>query len=171
MDSVGTDRVTFSWTAVPGALSYEVSTNAGGTWSTPSSGATGLTHTVTGLRPLTDVTLVVRAIGAASCQVSASLPLTQKTRPDQIYIPNSFTPNGDGLNDILLVYGYTIKNVRFAVFNQWGEKIFESTNQASGWNGTYRGKMQPSGVYMYVCQLTLNDGSTQVKKGSINLVR
>jgi gliding motility-associated-like protein len=113
----------------------------------------------------------VRAKGAAVCQVSASLPVTQKTRPDQIYIPNSFTPNGDGLNDMLLVYGYTIRNLRFMVFNQWGEKIFESNNQASGWNGTYRGKAQPSGVYMYVCQLTLLDGTTQVKKGSINLVR
>ncbi len=171
VDSVGTDRVTFSWTAVTGALSYEVSTNAGTTWSTPSSGPTGLTHTVTGLSPLTDVTLIVRAKGAAACQVSTSLPVTQKTRPDQIYIPNSFTPNGDGLNDMLLVYGYTIRNVRFMVFNQWGEKIFESNNQASGWNGTYRGKAQPSGVYMYVCQLTLVDGTTQVKKGSINLVR
>ncbi len=171
VDSVGVDRVIFSWNAVPNALSYEVSTNAGSTWSTPSSGSTGLTHTVLGLNPLTDVTLVVRAIGSAPCQVSVSQPLTQKTRPDQIYIPNTFTPNGDGLNDRLMVYGYTIRNMRLMVFNQWGEKVFESTNQASGWNGTHRGKPQPSGVYMYVCQLTLLDGTTQLKKGSINLVR
>lgn len=171
VDSIGTDRVIFSWNAIPGALTYEISTNSGSTWSTPSSGPTGLTHTAMGLAPLTDVTFVVRAKGSAPCQVSISLPVTQKTRPDQIYIPNSFSPNGDGLNDIMLVYGYTIRNLRFTVFNQWGEKIFESNNQASGWNGTHKGKMQPSGVYMYICQLTLVDGTTQVKKGSINLVR
>jgi gliding motility-associated-like protein len=100
-----------------------------------------------------------------------SQPLTVRTLTDQIYIPNAFTPNGDGKNDVLLVYGYTIQSLRFSVFNQWGEKIFESANQATGWNGNYNGKPQPSGVYMYVCQITYRDGTTEVKKGSINLVR
>ncbi|RYY53319.1 MAG: T9SS type B sorting domain-containing protein, partial [Chitinophagaceae bacterium] len=171
VDSIGVDRIRFRWTAVPGAISYEVSTNAGSTWSTPSSGAAGLTHTITGLQPLSDVTLRVRAIGSAPCQQSVSVDVPGKTLPDAIFIPNAFSPNGDGINDILLVYGYTIQSLRFAVFNQWGEKIFESSNQSTGWDGRYKGKLQPSGVYMYVCQLTLRDGSTQVKKGSINLVQ
>lgn len=171
VDSVGVDRIIFRWAAVPNALTYEVSTNGGSTWVTPSSGATGLTHTVTGLMPLTDATLRVRAIGAAPCQQSTSADVTGKTLTAQIYIPNAFSPNGDGLNDVLLVYGYTIQSLRFTVFNQWGEKIFESYNQGTGWNGTYKGKPQPSGVYMYVCQLTYRDGTTEVKKGSINLVR
>lgn len=111
------------------------------------------------------------ASGTVSCQQSVSAAVSGKTLPDQIYIPNAFSPNGDGTNDVLLVYGYTITNIRFTVFNQWGEKIFESNNQSTGWNGTYKGKTQPSGVYMYVCQITLRDGTTQVKKGSINLVR
>ena len=171
VDSIGVDRIRFAWDAVPNAVTYEVSTNNGNTWITPSSGAAGLTHTVTGLQPLQDVTLIVRAKGIVSCQVSVSAPVTAKTLTDQIYIPNAFTPNGDGLNDILLVYGYVIESLRFNVFNQWGEKIFESSNQSTGWNGTYNGKKQPSGVYMYVCQITLKDGTTQVKKGSVNLVR
>ena len=171
VDSVGVDLIRFKWDAVPNALTYEVSTDNGANWITPSSGAAGLTHTVTGLLPLQEVTLIVRATGQVSCQSAISAPVTGKTLPDQIYIPNAFTPNGDGLNDILLVYGYIIKELRFTVFNQWGEKIFESSNQATGWNGTYKGKKQPSGVYMYVCQLTLKDGTTQVKKGSVNLVR
>ena len=171
VDSVGVDLIRFKWDAVPNALTYEVSIDNGANWLTPSSGAAGLTHTVTGLLPLQDVTLIVRATGQVSCQTAVSAPVTGKTLPDQIYIPNAFTPNGDGLNDILLVYGYIIKELKFTVFNQWGEKIFESSNQATGWNGTYKGRKQPSGVYMYVCQLTLKDGTTQVKKGSVNLVR
>jgi gliding motility-associated-like protein len=106
-----------------------------------------------------------------SCQQSVSAAVEAKTLPGQIYIPNAFSPNGDGLNDILLVYGYTIKEMRFLIFNQWGEKIFESNNQATGWDGKYKGKPQPSGVYMYVCELILNDGKKEVRKGSINLVR
>ena len=171
VDSTGVDWITFSWNAVPNALTYQVSTNGGGTWITPSSGASGLSHTITGLLPLTDASLRVRAIGAATCQVSESADVTGKTKPDQIYIPNAFSPNGDGLNDVLRVYGYTIQNLRFIVFNQWGEKIFESFNQSTGWDGRHKGKEQPSGVYMYVAEIVLRDGTKQVKKGSINLVR
>jgi gliding motility-associated-like protein len=171
VDSIGVDRIKFSWLAVPGALTYEVSTDAGTTWITPSSGPTGLTHTVTGLNPLQTVSLIVRATGAVSCQQSVSAAVEAKTLPGQIYIPNAFSPNADGLNDFLLVYGYTIKEMRFLIFNQWGEKIFESNNQATGWDGKYKGKPQPSGVYMYVCELILNDGKKEVRKGSINLVR
>jgi trimeric autotransporter adhesin len=170
-DSIGVDRITFRWDAVQGAATYEVSTDGGGTWQTPSSGATGLTHTVTGLLPLTDVTLSVRALGIISCQEAISQPVTAKTLTGQLYIPNAFSPNGDGLNDLFLVYGYTIRSLRLVLFNQWGEKIFESNNQATGWNGTYKGKPQPSGVYMYVCQLVYRDGTTEIKKGSVNLVR
>lgn len=97
--------------------------------------------------------------------------MTGRSLPDQIYIPNSFSPNGDGLNDRLLVYGYTIRDMQFAVFNQWGEKIFESYAQNTGWDGMYKGKAQPSGVYIYVAKFTLKDGSTVEKKGTINLVR
>jgi gliding motility-associated-like protein len=170
-DSIGVDRITFRWNAVAGAITYEVSTDGGATWIVPSSGTTGLTHTVTGLLPLTEVTLRVRARGIVSCQQVISQPLTVRTLTDQIYIPNAFTPNGDGKNEVLMVYGYTIQNLRFTVFNQWGEKIFESANQATGWNGNYNGKPQPSGVYMYVCQITYRDGTSEVKKGSVNLVR
>jgi len=57
------------------------------------------------------------------------------------------------------------------VFNQWGEKVFEASGPQVGWDGAYRGKPQPSGVYMYVVQLTLNNGNTEYKKGSVNLIR
>ena len=169
IDSLGTNLIRWTWTAIPGATSYEVSTNGGGSWSTPSSGANGLTHTISNLLPLQEVTLIVRANGG--CMVVQSGPVTGKTLPDDIFIPNSFTPNGDGLNDVLRVYGYTIRNMQFMIFNQWGEKIFETRSQATGWDGTHKGKGQPSGVYMYVCKMILNDGTEVTRKGSINLVR
>lgn len=169
VDSVAANLVRFKWNAVPGATGYQVSLDGGNNWQTPSSGSTGLTHTVAGLQPLQTVTLIVKAIGA--CASSLSVPVSQQVLPDGIFIPNSFTPNGDGLNDVLKVYSYKIREMQFAVFNQWGEKLFESRDQSRGWDGTYKGKMQPSGVYMYVCRMVLTDGTVVDKRGAINLIR
>jgi gliding motility-associated-like protein len=171
VDSVWNDRIKFIWNAIPGASGYQVSTDGGANWIDPSSGATGLSHIVTNLLPYTDVTLLVKALGATDCQDAVSSPVTGKTLGADIFIPNTFTPNGDGRNDIFLVYGTTIQSMRMSIFNQWGQKIFESSNQLTGWNGTHKNKIQPSGVYMYVVQATLRDGSTITRKGSINLVR
>lgn len=168
-DSIGVNTIRFRWNAVVGANAYEVSEDNGATWITPSSGATGLTHTINNLRPATEVTILVRAKGGCA-DVTSDL-YRDRTRPDKLFVPNSFTPNGDGLNDRLLLFGYGVRDMRMMIFNQWGEKIFESGNQNTGWDGTYNGKPQPSGVYMYVCTVTLTDGTKQTLKGSINLIR
>jgi gliding motility-associated-like protein len=168
VDSVGVNLIRFKWAAVPNATGYEVSTDDGASWNIPSSGETGLTHTVTGLQPVQSVTLIVKAKG---CEDKLSAPATGKTLPDGVFIPNAFSPNGDGLNDLLRVYGYIIKDIHFMIFNQWGEKVFETNTQSRGWDGMYKGKAQPSGVYIYVCKLQLTDGTVVDKKGAINLIR
>lgn len=168
VDSVGVNQIRFKWAPVPNANGYEVSIDDGSTWSIPSSGETGLTHTVTGLQPVQSVTLIVKAKG---CEDKLSDPVTGKTLPDGVFIPNAFSPNGDGLNDVLKVYGYIIRSVHFMIFNQWGEKVFETNTQSRGWDGMYKGKAQPSGVYIYVCRLQLTDGTVVDKKGAINLIR
>ena len=152
-------------------MSYEVSTDGGTSFNTPSSGSTGLFHIVSGLLPFQEVTLIVRANGATGCQPRVSQAVTGRTNNDDIFIPNSFTPNGDGLNDVLLVYSYAIQEMQFMIFNQWGQKIFESNSQSVGWDGRHSGKPQPSGVYMYVAKFTLRNGTVVTRKGSINLIR
>ena len=169
VDSVTASMVKFKWNAVPGATGYEVSLDGGNTWSTPSSGTTGLTHTIANIPPMQTVTIIVKALGG--CANSLSVPVSQQVLPDGIFIPNSFTPNGDGLNDMLKVYGYKIREMQLMVFNQWGEKLFETRDQSRGWDGTFRGKQQPSGVYMYVCRMILTDGTTIDKRGAVNLIR
>ena len=169
VDSVGVSTLRFRWNAVPNATGYQVTTNNGATWLTPSSGSTGLTHTVSGLALGASVTLQVRALGG--CAPTVSTAVTGQTRTDQVYIPNSFTPNGDGRNDVLRVYSNVIRSMRIITFNQWGEKIYESTDQNMAWDGTHKGKPQPSGVYIYVAEIILNTGEKIERKGSINLVR
>jgi len=170
VDTIGVDMVRFKWNSVPGATGYIVSRD-GVNFTAPSSGATGLTHTVSALRPLDTVSLVVKAVGVISCQEAVSARVSARTRNNEFFIPNTFTPNGDGRNDVFAVYGNTIKSVKVMVFNQWGEKVFESASQSTGWDGSYKGKQQPIGVYVYVVNVVLNDGSVFVKKGSLNLVR
>ena len=169
VDSVGVNTIRFRWNAVPNATGYEVSINNGATWTAPSSGSTGLTHTVSGLTLGVTVTFQVRALGG--CLPAVSALVQGQTRTDQVYIPNSFTPNGDGRNDVLRVYSNVIRSLKMVIFNQWGEKVYESTDQNMAWDGTYKGKPQPSGVYIYVAEVIINTGEKISRKGSINLVR
>jgi trimeric autotransporter adhesin len=167
-DTVGTNLIRFSWNAIPGATAYEVSTDNGATWITPSSGTLGLEHLIMNLKPGQTVTLLVKADG---CEDKISEAVSATTLPDGIFIPSGFSPNGDGKNDVFLVYGDIIREIHFMVFDQWGNKLFESNTQTSGWDGTYSGKAQPSGVYIYICKIKLADGSVIERKGTINLLR
>lgn len=168
IDSAGANFVRFKWTSVPGAASYLVSINGGPF--VPATGP-GLSHRVSNLNPSQEITIVVRAIGVNSCQTSESLPVKGRAINDNIYIPNSFSPNGDGTNDVLKVFSYSIREMKFVVFNQWGEKVYESTNMNMAWDGKFKGKDQPSGVYMYVAKFILLDNTVVERKGSVNLVR
>jgi gliding motility-associated-like protein len=87
-----------------------------------------------------------------------------------LYIPNSFTPNGDGLNDTFGVYGESVRNYRMEVYNRWGEIIFSSTEVTSQWDGTYRGRHVPQGAYVYkVSALGLN-GNEMARNGTVNII-
>ena len=166
--------ITFAWDAVPGATAYEVSTDAGLTWAAPSSGPAGNTHLVAGLQPNQQVTIRVRAKGQLDCQLSDASSLTgtsDNPLGNGIFVPNTFTPNNDGKNDILYVYGNTIAKMRLRVYNQWGQFLYESLNIQNGWDGTYKGQMQPNGVYVYYLEAEFNDGTKATKKGTITLLR
>ncbi|WP_343689397.1 gliding motility-associated C-terminal domain-containing protein [Chitinophaga sp.] len=160
--------ITFTWDPVPDATGYLISVN-GGAYTNPSSGSTGTTHTVTA-QMIDSVTLTVVALGTLNCENNAA-SFTVKLKADPIYVPNAFTPNGDGLNDIFKAEGNTIAALDMMVFNQWGELIFHTTTPGTGWDGTYQGKQQPTGVYMYTIRVIQNDKTIITKKGAINLLR
>ena len=166
--------ITFAWNNVTGATGYEVSTDGGSTWQSPTSGPAGTTHTILGLQANASVTLKVRALGSTVCATSAAGSVTGTVgsiTSNDVFIPNTFTPNGDGKNDIFYVYGNAIAKVRMRVYNQWGQFIYESLQVQSGWDGTYRGQLQPNGVYVYYVDITFTDGTTALKKGSVTLLR
>lgn len=88
-----------------------------------------------------------------------------------IFVPNAFTPDGDGLNEILFVRGAAIDEVFFAIYNRWGEKVFESNSKTQGWDGTFKGKMLTPDVYGYYLEVRCFNGETYFKKGNVTLIR
>jgi gliding motility-associated-like protein len=90
-----------------------------------------------------------------------------------IYVPNAFSPNGDGLNDVLRVFGVSIKSINFSIFDRWGEKIFsvETSDLNNGWDGTYRGKLLPPNVFVYYLDAEFEDGQRKQMKGSVTILR
>lgn len=94
-------------------------------------------------------------------------------RPDvAIYIPNTFTPNDDGINDVFKPVGVGIQgyNYKMEIFDRWGEKIFETTDFNEGWNGTYRGQKAKEGVYAYYIVLYDIKGYKHFYKGHVTLL-
>jgi gliding motility-associated-like protein len=89
---------------------------------------------------------------------------------DRIFVPEAFSPNGDGRNDVLLIRGNNIFSARLAVFDRWGEKVFDSEDKTQGWDGTYKGEKLNSGVYTYFAAVVYDDGEKEVKKGTVALI-
>lgn len=87
-----------------------------------------------------------------------------------IYIPNSFTPNGDGLNDTFGAIGEAIGEYTMQVFNRWGQLVFESTNYGKQWDGTYDGQPVPTGSYVYKLRAKGKAGNLTQKEGTVTVV-
>jgi gliding motility-associated-like protein len=87
------------------------------------------------------------------------------------YMPNAFTPNRDGLNDCYgIKYWGLIQKLEFSIYNRWGERIFFTNNPNDCWNGSYKGVMQPIGVYVYMIKAKTLCGDT-FKKGLFVLAK
>ncbi|AEV99120.1 hypothetical protein A4D02_11190 [Niastella koreensis] len=167
--TVTSSTIGFSWQPVPGATGYIVSVN-GSPYITPTSGSLGTTHNIINLQPVEKITISVIALGVESCLNSAIGKGEGTTLTDEVYIPNSFSPNGDGKNEIFRAYGMSIASINMKVFNQWGELLYEGNDASMGWDGKQKGKVQPMGVYFYVMKIKLANGTESIRKGSINLL-
>ncbi len=104
------------------------------------------------------------------CSASDQVTITIEYEPI-VFVPNIFSPNSDGQNDILYVRGQGILNFTFMVYDRWGEKVFESTALESGWDGVFRGQEMMPAVFMYVVDVNFKNGSNQVISGDVTLVR
>jgi gliding motility-associated-like protein len=94
-----------------------------------------------------------------------------KCEEPEIFVPSGFSPNGDGLNDVLYVRGAMIEDLYFTVYNRWGEKVFETNDKSIGWDGTYRGMEADPGVFAYYLKVRCIEGQELFLKGNVTLIR
>ncbi|MBS1565825.1 MAG: gliding motility-associated C-terminal domain-containing protein, partial [Bacteroidetes bacterium] len=128
-------------------------------------------------KPLQNTTYRAEVINRGGCIARDNMVISVFCNNANIYLPNTFSPNGDGQNEVFYPRGkgiYTIKNLR--IFNRWGEMIFErlgfQANDASkGWDGTHKGKPAPSDVYVYTIEVICNTGSTMLFAGNVMLLK
>lgn len=88
-----------------------------------------------------------------------------------IFVPNAFTPDNNGKNDILFVYSTYIQDLTFSIYDRWGEKIFETTDLKKGWDGTYKGSKCNPGVFVYYLDAQCWNLQYFRKKGNVTLIR
>ena len=99
-------------------------------------------------------------------------------KPRNVFIPNVFSPDGDGFNDLFYPFGdQSIERVNYIkVFDRWGEFIYEYNNfdvndPSAGWDGTFKGKQMQPAVFVYVAEMLFKDGYIEVYKGDVTIVR
>jgi gliding motility-associated-like protein len=121
--------------------------------------------------PLDNVRYIVTARNEANCTDVDTVNIKINFK-SHIFIPSAFTPNNDGLNDILKpVLSLQYKLQSFSVYNRWGQIVFTTANYGSGWNGKTNNVMQPAGVYIWMLRATDRDDQPINRKGTFVLIR
>ena len=116
---------------------------------------------------------IVSVIDTAGCPGKDSVMVTEKC-PTKLFIPNSFTPNNDGVNDVFLPKGEFILEYNLNIYDRWGHVVFQSSSVDNGWNGNSNSTEIPQGIYVYSLSYAGDDGNQFFKKstiGKVTLVR
>jgi len=91
--------------------------------------------------------------------------------PPQVFVPNTFSPNGDGINDKVFVRANEPEKILLRIYNRWGEMVFETRSLTTGWDGTFRGESSDPDVFTYYLEITCKGGSQYLHEGNITLTR
>jgi gliding motility-associated-like protein len=124
------------------------------------------------LFPIQSTLFNVSAESSIGCSISDTILIKVEECPIYFYIPNAFTPNNDGSNDIFkpIVSG-NLAEYHFEIYNRFGQKIFTTKQINEGWNGTIKGMPQNTGIYIWLCSYKFRNKQVVFKKGTVLLVR
>jgi gliding motility-associated-like protein len=125
---------------------------------------------VTQVFPSKDACYTAEAINEFGCKVSDEICI-EITKDHFIYIPNSFTPNSDGLNDEFKVYGDGISIIKMAIYDRWGKEVYFKEAEDAMWDGTYNGEVCEEGAYVYRFLYRALSGQKIYKMGSLTLLK
>jgi len=130
--------------------------------------------------PFQDTVVTIEITDADSCVYfleTSIIVIHDTVSLDQIYAPNVFSPNGDGINDYWTIFSKLDDTYvhQMVIFDRWGTLVYAKEafvlNTSTGWDGTIKGKPLNPGVFAYTARLTLGDGRDVVVKGDVTLVR
>jgi gliding motility-associated-like protein len=126
--------------------------------------------------PKAQMNYVVTVKNQYGCAAMDTVRITLQCSQDYVFIPNTFTPNRDGKNDMFYVKGRGVGFIKsMRIYSRWGDLVFEKTNfaiddRAAGWNGFYKGQLVPIGSYVYFVELACDGGEPFSRKGTITVV-
>ncbi len=120
--------------------------------------------------PKKSVCYIAEAVNAHNCKSRDEI-CVEVTTNYNIYIPNVFTPNGDGNNDVFLVYGTGLTKFEMTIYDRWGEKLYTVNDQLKGWDGTFKGTLCKQDAYTYLIIYTSLDGKKHEKTGHVTLLK
>ena len=115
-----------------------------------------------------DTIVSLQYIDRNGCAFFLNLPILIEPA---LYIPNGFTPDGDGLNDIFKAIGVNIKNFEMRIYNRWGQLVFQTRSLNDGWNGGLNGYYCPDDIYNYIVEYSYHTTELKVKRGFVTLMR
>jgi gliding motility-associated-like protein len=129
------------------------------------------------VKPTQSIEYTVRAKNAGGCMAEDKVSVFVTCNNSNIFVPNTFSPNGDGANDIFYPRGSGVFRILdLKVFNRWGQVVFEKANfnandASAGWDGTFKGKQLAPDVFVYMLQVVCDNNTTLTFKGNIALLR
>jgi len=123
--------------------------------------------------PTTTTTYVVTINGSGCSKTDTVVVYVSEIICDEpyVFVPNAFTPDGDGINDILYVRAHPTSEIVFRVYDRWGELVFETFDEAIGWNGIFKGKEADPAVFDYYLEVLCPGNEKFFKKGNVTLIR
>ncbi|MBN8782799.1 MAG: gliding motility-associated C-terminal domain-containing protein [Terrimonas ferruginea] len=120
---------------------------------------------------------VIDVTNEGGCSARDELTVYVVCNNGNLFVPNTFSPNGNGMNEVFYPRGKGLQKIRsFRVFNRWGELVFEAQNfnandAAAGWDGTYRGKKLAPDVFVYSIEVVCENNEILSYKGDVTLLR
>ncbi len=139
-------------------------------WS-PSTGLSCINCSNPYASPTNTTVYYVTVTDASGCTGTDSVLITVDLKCGDVFFPTIFSPNNDGLNDLQCVLGNCIGSIQWAVYSRWGEKLFETSDPKACWDGTYKGKLMNTGVYVYKLKAILFNGAIVEQQGNFTITR
>jgi gliding motility-associated-like protein len=124
--------------------------------------------------PAVTTTYTVSIFDSTGCSKSVKITIyviSLKCKSEDVFVPNTFTPNEDGENDILFVRSNSVVELYFAVYNRWGQMVFETADITKGWDGIYNGMKADPAVFAWYLKAKCYNGDVLTKKGNTTLLR